>query len=114
MSNSSLEEVMKNKIKLAELELRAQFLELGKGAEMQLKEAEKQLEMTNLERELAVVKATDRIHLNFLDEDVARDMVSRHISSDFDHVDQRKTERKLAFKTTENKEKENFCWISQT
>ena len=35
-------------------------------------------------------------------------MVSRHISSDFDHVDQRKTERKLAFKTIENKEKENF------
>ena len=35
-------------------------------------------------------------------------MVSRHISSDFDYVDQRKTERKLAFKTTENKEKKNF------
>ena len=31
-----------------------------------------------------------------------------NISSDFDHVDQRKTDRKLAFKTTENKEKENF------
>ena len=63
--------------------------------------------MTKLERELAVVRATDRIHLNFLDEDIPRDMVSRHISSDFDYVDQRKTERKLAFKTTENKEKEN-------
>ena len=108
MLNSSLEEVMKNKIKLAELELMAQFLEQEKEAEMQLKEAEKQLEMTKLERELAVVKATDRIHLNFSDEDIPRDMVSRHISSDFDHVDQRKTERKLAFKTTENKEKESF------
>ena len=75
---------------------------------MQLKEPEKQLEMAKLERELAVIKATNRIHLNFLDEDIPRDMVSRHISSDFDHVDQRKTERKLASKTTENKEKENF------
>ena len=108
MSNSSLEEVMKNKIKLAELELRAQFLEQEKEAEMQLKEAEKQLEMTKLERELAVVKAIDRIHLNVSDEDIPRDMVSRHISSDFDYVDQRKTEEKLAFKTTENKEKKNF------
>ena len=64
--------------------------------------------MTKLESELAVVKATDRIQLNFLDEDIPRDMISRHISSNFDLVDQRKTERKLAFKTTENKEKENF------
>ena len=108
MSNSSLEEVMKNIIELEELELRAQFSEQEKEAEMQLKEAEKQLQMTKLERVLAVVKATDRTHLNFSDEDIPRDMVSRHISSDFDHVDQRKTERKLAFKTTENKEKENF------
>ena len=108
MSSSFLEEVIKNKIKLAELELRAQFLEQEKEAEMLLKEAEKQLEMTKLERELAVVKATDRIYLNFLDEDIPRDMVSRHIIYDFDYVDQRKTERKLAFKTTENKEKENF------
>ena len=61
-----------------------------------------------MEKELAVVKATDRINLIFLDGDIARDMVSRNISSDFDHVDQRKTERNLAFKTTENKEKENF------
>ena len=52
--------------------------------------------MTNLERELAVVKATNRIHQNFLDEDIPRDMVSRYISSDLHHVDQRKTERKLA------------------
>ena len=59
MSNSSLEEVMKNKIKLAELGLRVQFLEQEKEAEMQLKEAEKQLEMTKLERELAVVITTD-------------------------------------------------------
>ena len=57
-SNSSLEEVIKNKIKLAGLELWAQFLEQEKEAERQLKEAEKQLEMTKLERELAVVKAT--------------------------------------------------------
>ena len=78
MSNSSLKKVMKNKIKLAELELRAQFLEQEKEAERQLKEAEKQLEMIKLDRELAVVKATDRIHLNFLDEAVPRDMVSKH------------------------------------
>ena len=63
--------------------------------------------MTKLEREVAVIIATDRMHLNFLDEDIPRDMVSKHISSDFDHVNQRKTERKLAFKTTE-KEKDNF------
>ena len=75
---------------------------------MQLKEAEKQFGMAKLERELAIVKGTDRIHLNFLDEDIPRDMISKHVSSDFDHVDERKTERKLAFKTTENKEKENF------
>ena len=31
---------------------------------------------------------------------------SANISSGFDHVDQRQTERKLAFKTTENQEKE--------
>ena len=30
-------------------------------------------------------------------------MICKHINSDFDHVDQRKTERKIAFKTTENK-----------
>ena len=35
MSNLSLEEVMKSKIKLAELELRAQFLEQEKEAERQ-------------------------------------------------------------------------------
>ena len=34
-------------------------------------------------------------------------MVSKHISSDFDHVDQRKNDRKLAFETTGNKEKDN-------
>ena len=34
MSNSSMEKVMKNKIKLAELELRAQFLGQEKEAEM--------------------------------------------------------------------------------
>ena len=64
--------------------------------------------MIKLDRELAVVKATDGIHLNFLDEAVPRDMVSKHISSGFDHVDQRQTERKLAFKTTEDQEKENL------
>ena len=108
ISSSSLEAVMKNEIKLAELELRTKFLEQGKEDERQLKEAEKQLEMTKLEIELAVEKVTDRILLNFLDEDIPRDMISKHISYDFDHVDQRKTERKLAFKTTENKEKDNF------
>ena len=40
---------MKNKIELAEPELRAQFLEQEKKAEMQLKEAEKQLEMTTVQ-----------------------------------------------------------------
>ena len=58
MSNSSLEEGMKNKTKFPQQEIKA---------ERQLKEAAKQLEITKLERELAVVKATDRIHLNFLD-----------------------------------------------
>ena len=114
MSNSSLEEVMKNIIELAGFELRAQFLEQEKEAEMQLKEAEKQLEMTKLERVLAVVKATDRTHLNFSDEDILRDMVSRHISSDFDHVDQRKTERSLLLKQLKIKKRKIFSWISQT
>ena len=59
------------------------------------------------------MKATDRIHLHFLDEDIPRDIVSKHISSDFDHVDQRKTERKVAFKTAENKKGTIFSWMSQ-
>ena len=93
MFSSSLDEVMKNKIELVELELRAKFL----GQE---KEAEKQTTRND--------KATDRTHLNLLDEDIPRDMVSKHVRYDLDHVDQRKTERNLAFKTTENKEKDNF------
>ena len=35
-------------------------------------------------------------------------MISKHLNCNFGNVDQRKTEQKLAFRTTENKEKDNF------
>ena len=70
--------------------------------------------MTKLERELAVIKATDRIHLNVSDEDIPRDMVSRHISSDFDHVDQRKLRESLLLTQLKIKKRKIFSWISQT
>ena len=41
-------------------------------------------------------------------------MVSKHISYDFDYVDQRKVERKLAFKTTENKEEKESFQLDQS
>ena len=68
MSSSSLTEVVKNKIKLEEFELRAIFLE-------QEKEAEKQLKDEVGERELADVKATDGIHLNFSEEGIPRNLL---------------------------------------
>ena len=62
VSTNTIDEVIENKAKLAELKAKAEYFEKEKRAELEL-------DRTRLEKELAIEQVADRIHQQYLRED---------------------------------------------